>query len=63
MNAEEITHLLSLLEYFGELFGGTLGDWATDPVDLYLKPGYKPFNCIYYPVPRINRERFRKEHK
>ena len=38
MNAEERTLLLSLLEEFGDLFDGTLGDWATGPVDLELKP-------------------------
>ena len=29
MNAEETTQLLSLLEYFEELFDVTLGDWDT----------------------------------
>ena len=33
------------------MFGGTLGDWETEPIDLELKPGYKPFNCKYYLVP------------
>ena len=45
------------------MFGGTLGDWVTNPVDLELKPGYKPFNIRYYPVPIINKEAFRKELK
>ena len=43
------------------MFDGTLGDWDTDPVDLDLKPGSKPFNSKYYPFPRINKENFRKE--
>ena len=34
LNAEERTLLLSLIEDFEYLFGGTLGDWATEPVDL-----------------------------
>ena len=63
LNAEEITLLLSLLEYFEALFDGTLGNWATDPVDLELNPDYKQFNSKYYPFPRINKETFRKELK
>ena len=63
LNAEERTLLLSLLEDFEDLFNGTLGDWATEPVDLELKPGSKPFNSRYYPVPRINKEFFCKEPK
>ena len=38
LNADERNLLLSLLEDFEDLFDGTLGDWATDPVDLELKP-------------------------
>ena len=34
MNTEERNFLLSLLEDFEDLFDGTLGDWATEPVDL-----------------------------
>ena len=34
LNAEERTPLLSLIEDFEDLFDGTLGDWATEPVDL-----------------------------
>ena len=45
------------------MFGGTLGDWATEPVDLELKPGYKPFNSRYYLVPIISRENFHIELK
>ena len=55
LNSEEINLLLSLIQYFEDLFDGTLGDWATDPVDLELKPGSKPYNSRYYPVPRINK--------
>ena len=63
MNAEEITLLLSLLEYFEDLFDGTLVNWSTEPVNLELNPNSKPFNIRYYPVPRINKEIFRKELK
>ena len=63
LNNEEINLLLSLLEDLEYFFDGTLGDWATEPVDLELKPYYKPFNSRYYPVPIINKEIFRKELK
>ena len=36
LNAEERTLLLSLFKDFEDLFDGTLGDWATKPVDLEL---------------------------
>ena len=46
-----------------DLFDGTLGDWATEPVDLELNPDPKPFNSRYYTVPRINKNFFEKELK
>ena len=55
--------LPSLTEDLEDLFDGTLGNWDTEPVNLELKPDYKPFNIIYYPVPRINKETFLKELK
>ena len=63
LNAAERTQLIRILKYFEDLFDGTLGDWYTDPVDLELNPGSKPFNSKYYPVPRINKEAFCKELK
>ena len=54
LNAEEITQLLRLIGYFEYLFDSILGDWATEPVDLDLNPGYKPFHVKYYMVPIIN---------
>ena len=63
LNAEEITLLLSLLDDFQDLFDSTLGNWATDTVTLDLKPYSRPFNSIYYPLPIINKETFRKELK
>ena len=38
LNAEERNLLLSFLEDFEDLFDGTLGDWATEHVDLEIKP-------------------------
>ena len=61
MNSEEITQLLSLLEEFEDLFGVTVVDWATEPVELDLKPCSKTFNSRYYLVPLINKEIFCKE--
>ena len=61
MNAEERNQLLVILKDFEELFDGTLGDWDTHPVDLELNIDSKPFNCKYYPVPRINKDTFIKE--
>ena len=61
LNSEERTLLLILLKYFEELFDGTLGDWATEPVDLELNPDSKPFNSRYYLVPRIKKENFWKD--
>ena len=58
LNAEERILLLSLLKDFKDLFYGTLGNWATEPVDLELNPDSKPFNSRYYPVPRINKKTF-----
>ena len=63
LNAEEITLLLILLGDFEELFDGTSGDWSTESDDLVLQPYFKPFNRIYYPVTRFNKETFRKELK
>ena len=44
LDAEEMPQLLMLLGYFKDFFGGTLGEWDTDPVDMELKPDSKPFN-------------------
>ena len=63
INTEEITLLISLLEYFKDLFGRTLGNWTTQHVDLELKPYSKPFNSRFYTFPIINTKTFRKEIK
>ena len=55
MNPEERTQLLKPLEYFWNFFGGTLGDWDTEPVDMELRPGSKQFNIKYFPVPIIKK--------
>ena len=63
LNYENRTQLLRLLKYFKGLFDGTLGDWDTEPIHMELKPGCKPFNSKYYPVPIINKDAFCKEFK
>ena len=45
------------------MFGGTLGNWATEPVDLELNLNSKPLNFKYYPVPKINKKTFQKDLK
>ena len=56
LNSEDITQLPDLLKDFEFLFDGTLGDWDMEPANPELNTDYKPFNCKYYPVPRINKE-------
>ena len=63
LNAEERTLLLRFVKDFEDLFDGTLGNRATDPINLDLKTDSRPCNSRYYMVPRINKETFRKELK
>ena len=43
------------------MFGGILGTWNTDPVDLELKDDVNPVCLRPYPVPRVYEGIFRKE--
>ena len=61
LNSEERTQLLSILEDSKDLLNGTLGYWTTEPVDLDLKPGFKPLYSRYYTLPIINKETLFKE--
>ena len=63
MNADKRTQLLRLLDDIEDLFGGTLGDWDTDPVELEINLGSKLLNSKLYIVPRITRVNFCKELK
>ena len=63
LNVDESTLSLILLEDFDHLFDGTLGNWATEFVNLELNPNPKPFNSRYYPPPIIDKDIFRKELK
>ena len=60
LNSKYRTELLRLLDYSEELFCVTLGDCHTYPVNLELKPDYKPFNCKSYPFPVNNKQTFCK---
>ena len=60
-NDDERTQPLGLLNEFDDLFGGTLGEWDTKPVDIDLNIYSKHFNCKNYLVHRINNETFHKD--
>ena len=38
-----------------------LGVWDTEPVSLELKEGAKPYAGKPYPIPRVDREKLKKE--
>ena len=59
--AKDRTQLLSLLQDFEDFSDGTLGDWDTEPFNLDFNTDSKPFNCKYYPFPKIKKETFQKE--
>ena len=42
------------------MFNATLVKWDITLVDLEVKTIYNPFNTRYYPVPKTNKENFRK---
>ena len=58
LSDEEQTQLLGLFKDFEESFGGTLGDWYIETVNLESNPDSKPFNLKFYPVPRIDKVAF-----
>ena len=53
--------LLGLLEKKDELFGGTLGDFQTDPVRFDLQLEAKPYNGRPFPVPHSRMAVFKKK--
>eukprot|EP00804_Cyclotella_cryptica_P001484 CCRYP_003710-RA/>CCRYP_003710-RA protein AED:0.70 eAED:0.51 QI:0/0/0/0.5/1/1/2/0/243 len=55
--------LLELLRKYEDLFGGTLGDWNTEPVCFKLKEGAKPYHGRAFPVPHSLKETLMKEPK
>jgi hypothetical protein len=61
LNKRQQLSLLRLLRKYEALFDGTLGKWNTDPVNIELREDLIPVSSRYYPVPKINKETFRKE--
>ena len=61
LSEKQRSKLKSLLYRYKELFDGTLGDWKTDPVNVQLKEGARPFNMKPYPVPHIHIKTLKKE--
>jgi hypothetical protein len=53
--------LKALLYKFEHLFGGTLGNWKTDPVSFKLNEGAKPFQLAPFSVPKIHKDTVKKE--
>ena len=58
---EEHEQLLYILRIFEDMFNGTLCMWSTKPVDLELKDDTKPVWLRPYPLPRLNKDIFRKK--
>ncbi len=54
LNAEQQMELYLLLKKYESLFDGTLGTWKTDPIDIELKEGAKPYHAKPWPVPHIH---------
>ena len=53
--------LVTLLNKFGELFDGSLGELKTEPIQLELKPDAKPHHAKPYPVPHSQEEKLKAE--
>ena len=60
LKTEESEQLLILFNKHEGLFGGTLGMWNTNPVNLELRENAKPVCLRTYPVPRVHESMFRK---
>ena len=52
--------LLKVLQIFEEFFDETLGNWKTDTVECELKYDIKPILLRPYPVPKVNKEKFKR---
>ncbi len=61
LSASQQEQLLALLLDYEELFGGTLGDWKTEPVSFKLKPGTTPYHGKAYPIPQVHLKTLKKE--
>ena len=45
------------------MFGGTLGDWNTEPVSFEMKEGAKPYYGRAFPIPKVHKATILKEIK
>ena len=63
LSTEEQEIILSLLRNFEDLFDGIFGTWNTTTVYLELRDGAKPLCSRPYPVPRVHKAMFKKEHE
>jgi hypothetical protein len=61
LDAEQRAKLKSLLFKYEHLFDGTLGTWATDPVEFELKEDAQPYHTRAFPIPQIHEATLRKE--
>ena len=61
LSKERRGKILQVLRQYEDLFGGTLGDFQTEPVHLELKEGTKPKHHKSFPVPKIHEETPKKE--
>jgi hypothetical protein len=61
LDSKKKISLKLLLSKYKHLFDGLLGDWKTDPVDLWLKSGEMPFQLSPFPVSKIHEETLKKE--
>ena len=61
LNTEEIKLILGLLKKFEDFFGGKVGHWETDQVELEIYPNSKLENYRCNPVPLINKKKFKRK--
>ena len=61
IDANQPKNFLYLIKEFQDLFDGNMDKWDTSTINLQLDLGSKPFNDIYYTVPRINKETLHTE--
>ena len=53
--------LLGVIKKYEDLFDGTPGDWAIEPVSFEIKEGAKQYHGRAYPVPQAHKETLKKE--
>ena len=61
MTKSQKEEMLQLLYKYEDLFDGKLGTWQTEPIELELKEGIKPYHAKPYPVPHSQEQKLRNE--